>query len=544
MSQISMTQGGSLSAGSPNPLYWVILALIVLFVPVIYWDGLTYMVKSWGADEYSHGYLIPVIALYMAWLQRADLFRVLARQQSQPPSLVPGGLLLLFALLLFVMGELGTVYTLIQYGFLFAVWALFLLALGTRGVWVLRGALFYLVFMIPLPNFFYNNLSAWLQLISSELGVMGLRWMGVSVFLEGNMIDLGNYQLQVAEACSGLRYLFPLLSFSFLVACFYRRSWVWRTLLVVSALPITVVMNSFRIAIIGLSVDIWGIHMAEGVLHAFEGWVIFIACLALLAGEVWLIEKLHRSSGGMMGALNFDAEGLSETDRQAAPAYLASVTRRLRLAVLLLVPAVLLALSLDNREEQVPERSRFQVFPLFHSGWLGREQGFSAEIVDALKVSDYINADYQHPDLNLPVNLYVAYYESQRKGASVHSPRSCIPGDGWVITDIEPLNLDDALGISRPEGAPERIIRRVIIQKGENRNLVYYWFNQRGRVFSNEYLAKWYIFQDSLLRDRTDGSLVRLVTPMLEKEPADAADERLLRFARDFDPLWNAYIPE
>lgn len=544
MNQISMTQGGSLSAGSPNPLHWVILALIVLFVPVIYWDGLTSMVSKWGADEYSHGYLIPVIALYMAWLQRADLFRVLARQQSQPPSLVPGGLLLLFALLLFVMGELGTVYTLIQYGFLFAVWALFLLALGARGVWVLRGALFYLVFMIPLPNFFYNNLSAWLQLVSSELGVMGLRWMGVSVFLEGNMIDLGNYQLQVAEACSGLRYLFPLLSFSFLVACFYRRSWVWRTLLVVSALPITVVMNSFRIAIIGLSVDIWGIHMAEGVLHAFEGWVIFIACLALLAGEVWLIEKLHRSSGGMMGALNFDAEALSETDRQAAPAYLASVTRRLRLAVLLLVPAVLLALSLDNREEQVPERSRFQVFPLFHSGWLGREQGFSAEIVDALKVSDYINADYQHPDLNLPVNLYVAYYESQRKGASVHSPRSCIPGDGWVITDIEPVNLDDALGISRPEGAPERIIRRVIIQKGENRNLVYYWFNQRGRVFSNEYLAKWYIFQDSLLRDRTDGSLVRLVTPMLEKEPADAADERLLRFAHDFDPLWNAYIPE
>ena len=127
--------------------------------------------------------------------------------------------------------------------------------------------------MIPLPEFVLANLSTRLQLLSSQLGVAFIRLFDISVFVEGNVIDLGGYKLQVAEACSGLRYLFPLMTLGFLMACFYKGARWKRVVLFLSSIPITVLMNSIRIGIIGVTVERWGIRMAEGFLHDFRaGW--------------------------------------------------------------------------------------------------------------------------------------------------------------------------------------------------------------------------------------------------------------------------------
>ena len=106
--------------------------------------------------------------------------------------------------------------------------------------------LFFLVFMIPLPNFLLNNLSTKLQLISSELGVAVIRLFDISVYLEGNVIDLGVYKLQVVEACSGLNYLFPLMSLSFIMADLYKAPFWKRAIVFLSSIPITIIMNSFN----------------------------------------------------------------------------------------------------------------------------------------------------------------------------------------------------------------------------------------------------------------------------------------------------------
>ena len=108
----------------------------------------------------------------------------------------------------------------------------------------------------------------------------------------GNIIDLGNYKLQVVEACSGLRYLYPLLSLGFLAAYLFQAPLWQRVVVFISAIPITIVMNSLRIAIVGVLVDRWGTEQAEGLLHFFEGWVIFIVCAAILAAEIWLFARL------------------------------------------------------------------------------------------------------------------------------------------------------------------------------------------------------------------------------------------------------------
>jgi EpsI family protein len=158
--------------------------------------------------------------------------------------------------------------------------------------------------------------------------------------------------------------------------------------------------------------------------------------------------------------------------------------------------------------------------------------------VDALKFDDYVLADYRRDGDSVPVNLYVAYYGSQRKGASVHSPRSCIPGGGWEISDLEAVTVEDV-------GPEQRTltVNRAVIAKGVDKQLVYYWFDQRGRQMTSEYDVKLMLFWDALTRSRTDGALVRLVTPIRHGERAARADERLAEFIRAVYPQVEAFVP-
>jgi EpsI family protein len=136
------------------------------------------------------------------------------------------------------------------------------------------------------------------------------------------------------------------------------------------------------------------------------------------------------------------------------------------------------------------------------------------------------------------VNFYTAYYDSQRSGAAIHSPRSCMPGDGWRITGLEQREFADMPF----QGAPLRL-NRAVIEKGEYKQLVYYWFPQRGRQITNEYLAKWYLFYDAITMHRTDGALVRLVTSLDRGQDISVADQRLQGFLRELVKELPDYLP-
>jgi EpsI family protein len=157
------------------------------------------------------------------------------------------------------------------------------------------------------------------------------------------------------------------------------------------------------------------------------------------------------------------------------------------------------------------------------------------DIVQALSVDDYFLADYVQAGQRT-VNFYVAFYASQSGGESTHSPRTCMPGGGWEITQI-----DRATVSAGPESLP---VNRVIIQKGEQRQLVYYWFKQRDRLLTNEFAVKWYIFRDGITRDRSDGALIRLVTPIYGNENVATADGRLQAFLALSEPQIRRFVPD
>ena len=190
------------------------LAVLAIY---IYYDSLELMVSWWSnREEYSHGFLIPVITAYLIW-QRSDRLR-----EMTMPGSWPGVLLAVAGLFLFLLGELSTIYTVIQYGFVIFVIGASWAFLGTAAFRIVAIPLVLLFFMVPFPNFIYNTLSSNLQLLSSEIGVAVIRLFGISVYLEGNVIDLGSYKLQVVEACDGLRYLFPLMTLGVIVGYFYH----------------------------------------------------------------------------------------------------------------------------------------------------------------------------------------------------------------------------------------------------------------------------------------------------------------------------------
>lgn len=512
--------------------FWF-LGLLLLCLGVIgylFWGAFVELEHTWSTvEEYSHCYMIPLVALFMLWQKLPAVLSIAWR-----PSWL-AAVILVLAMLGWALGEVTAFRQIVAYSFIASLVALALATYGWNGLRLTWASFAYLIFMIPLPLFLYQRLSAALQLISTELGVAVVELFGISVYVSGNVIDLGGYQLQVAEACSGLRYLFPLMSFGFLIGYLYTGPNWHRWIIFLSTIPITILMNSFRIGVIGITVEYWGMEAAEGFLHDFEGWFVFMVCLAVLALEIWLLNVFRKDRKPILDLIDLSYPTWSEVRAPFKEKALSS--RQLVVLFVILLAALPASSMVSGRQEVIPARSTFSVFPLLRGEWMGRERNLADETLDVLKLTDYISADYRQGSDGPPVNFYVAYYDSQHRGSSIHSPRSCIPGGGWLISDLQQVDLGESTGF------PGLTVNRMLITKDEHRQLVYYWFAQRGRILTSEYVAKWYLFEDALTMQRSDGALVRLVTPVLPDTDLEEADQRLREFLKAFYPILPDYLP-
>ena len=474
--------------------------LLAASVP-IFWIGIVSLGRAWATPEYSHGPLIPLISLYLFLreLRRAPL------PEAASPLRWPGILVIALALMVAVLGNLAEIADIVTYAMILWLGGVVLMVFGwQRGIRHQLPVL-HLVFMLPLPQFLYWKLTILLQSYSSQLGVWFIDLAGVSVFLEGNVIDLGVYKLQVAEACSGLRYLFPILSFSYLFSILYRGPLWHKAVLLLSAAPLTVFMNSVRIGIIGILVDRYGIEQAEGFLHFFEGWIIFLACISILFGLAVALQRLVPNPLPLAEAIDLDTAGFGPI--------LARIFGIHGSMVLTLATALTLAVSamwlIQRPNETVAiAREPFALFPRQIGNWSGSTALLDPDIERVLGASDYLNATYAAPSEPRYVNMFVAFYNKQTDGSGIHSPEVCLPVGGWEIFSLVPHQVDFSTA-----GYGIFEVNRAVIQKGLSKQLVYYWFEQRGRRMINDFRAKLSVVYDGLAMGRTDGALIRYVTP-------------------------------
>ncbi len=509
---------------------WFLL-ILVASLP-IFWFGFVSLGVAWATPEYSHGPIIPILSLYL----------FLRDMRKVPPveyKVVrwPGAVVIVAALAIAIFGNLIRIPDIVTYGFIVWVGGMVLLCFGfSRGLLFWTGVL-HLVYMLPLPQFIYWQLTIYLQLISSELGVWFIEVMGISVFLEGNIIDLGIYKLQVAEACSGLRYLFPILSFSYVFCVLYNGPRWHKIVLLLSAAPITVFMNAFRIGVIGVLVDNYGIEHAEGFLHYFEGWVIFGACVGILFLLAILMQRLQKNPKPLAEALDIDFEGL---DEQAMRVTKIPFTKLLgAMAVLTVVISIAWQLIPQNEHNRV-EREPFGFFPLILGDWHGNSISLDSAVEHVLGADDYVQMNYLSAGEPASVGFFSAFYHDQTDGTGIHSPEVCLPVGGWEMFDVNPFTVD----LKTETGWEPFQVNRAIIQKGLEKQLVYYWFEQRGTRMINDFRVKLVTIKDALLTGRGDGAIVRFTTSIVPGETVAAADARVRNLMTEVLPKLPAYLPQ
>jgi len=282
-------------------------------------------------------------------------------------------------------------------------------------------------------------------------------------------------------------------------------------------------------------VDNWGTEMAEGFLHDFEGWIIFLFCMALLFVEMWLFSRLSGKKLPFNELVLIPSEWSDNTEQKELEI---KFNKTIFVLLLLLFTTAITSNYIKGREEIIPSRQAFLNFPLQLGPWQGRNDYLSQFYLDQLKLTDYVIINYAAPESASSVNFYSAYYQSQRQGASIHSPKACMPGDGWKIAQFGQQSFPD---ITVDGNALE--FNRAVIEKGDSKQLVYYWFQHHGRTITNEYLEKWYLFYDAITMNRSDGALVRLVTNVGTTENIEVADQRLKSFIKQLMPQLPTYIP-
>jgi EpsI family protein len=209
---------------------------------------------------------------------------------------------------------------------------------------------------------------------------------------------------------------------------------------------------------------------------------------------------------------------------------------RFILAVALIASAAIF-LQARARSEIFPPRLPLQSFPTQLSSWTGTDIAIQKDVLEVLGPGDFLLRVYQDPAEKQPfVDLFIAYFPSQRTGDTIHSPKHCLPGSGWLPVESGRVTL------SLPGHSPFPA-NRYVIAKGDSRQLVLYWYWAHDRGVASEYWAKFYLVADSMRMNRSDGALVRITTPMHSGETAEAAQQRLLPFAGDVAPLLDNYIP-
>jgi EpsI family protein len=175
-------------------------------------------------------------------------------------------------------------------------------------------------------------------------------------------------------------------------------------------------------------------------------------------------------------------------------------------------------------------------FPSQIQGWESRTIPIATDIRAVLGPGEFVERLYSRKDAIAPVDLFLAYFPSQRSGDTMHSPKNCLPGGGWVPISAGHLSLID------PGGKPF-VVNRYLIGKGLDQMLVLYWFDEQGRAVASEYWAKAYLVTDAIRENRTDGALIRVATPLTPGESPASAETRAVQFTEHILPLLPSYIP-
>lgn len=512
----------------PTPSFWLRANgwVLLLLVGWLYHSILYRLAVQWATDQdASHGFFVPAFALFVVWQNRDRLKSI-----RTSPSWT-GLPIIVFALFLLVLGVLGVELFTERVSLLFLLAGIIILS---RGWPLFRALLFpwaFLFLMVPLPAIILQQCTFPLQIFASKLATWLLQAVNIPASREGNVIYLPHITLQVIQACSGVRSLVSLITLAIIYGYLMEnRNWV-RVVLACAAVPIAIASNVFRIFVTGLMGELWDPDKAQGFYHEFQGWLVFVLALFLLFAAHRVINWIWKPTP--LDRLRPQPIAPGTSAPQANPPRSWSA-RFLTAAVLMLATVVLLQRL--SQPEVSPPREPLASLPMQFGNWSATDDPLDPETLAILGHGEFLVRNYVDSNPQVPwINLFIAYYPTQKEGDSLHTPRHCIFGAGYVPMQQALVHLPG------PDGAFP--VNRFVVEKGGERALVLYWFQAHARVVTNEYHLKYYLVTDSIRFHRSDGALIRFWTPMSKGESADAAQARIMALGSQIIPRLDNYIP-
>ncbi|RKX26349.1 MAG: exosortase [Candidatus Zixiibacteriota bacterium] len=281
-----MSEAALAKASFKPTVLWVPFGLLVLvYLPTLY-----ELVQDWYLDDnYSHGFLIPVVSVYLLWSARKELAEHTVSQSTAGLALVAAGLAL------FVLGSAAAEFFTTRFSFVVTLFGLSWYLFGTERIKRTWFAFFFLCFMIPIPYVIYFSIAFPMQLIASKITVGALNILGMEVVRQGNIIHLaGGCSLEVVDACSGIRSLIALLALGTLYAHFTQKGWPRQVLLFLATIPIAVVANVFRVFVTTLLASAVGLDVAEEPTHTLMGMSVFVVSFTCLFLFGWILKRFAR----------------------------------------------------------------------------------------------------------------------------------------------------------------------------------------------------------------------------------------------------------
>jgi len=508
--------------------YWIQASFLSILFVAAYWIPLKAIVRTWMTNgDYSYGFIIPFIAGYLVWEKRDSLEDVPVKSSW---GVLP--VLVLF-LLVSLYGILGSSGNVARPAIPFLVILFVAFCFGVELAKHLILPLGFLIFMIPVPDVLERTLGIYLKSVSTKLGGECIRVLHIPVHISGNVIDLGMRQLDVVDACNGMRYLFPLLAIGILYAHFYQRAAWKRWFCIFATLPIAVLTNGLRIGVTGILFDSYGTEAAEGFMHSFSAWVIFLVSFLFLylTGRILdLFPPYGRRNGA--GVLRKGRLGYSFVTRRddTHPACFVSIALLLLVAVLSwstkAIPAVKLRVGIAD-------------FPSAFAGWEGRGEEVERELILKSGAEEAFRGTYRNGQEE-EIALFLGYRSTAflENENFFHSPSVCLPASGWEIV----RSATRSVGTVPVFG--ELTVAEIQMEEMGRKQLVYFWFQTKSRATPDKDINRFHLTLHAIQRDNTHDLFVMQVTPLRVGETIEDAERRMDRFASDMVGALTRFLSE
>lgn len=496
------------------------LGFLTLLIGFVYYPTLLWLFKEWSTDKaYSHGYLIPPVAIFIVWKKREQLRRI-----SSKPSMIWGALVLLAGAGLELVGRAGAFVQVEAVSLLIILPGIVLFVLGWGYLKALALPLFYLQFMVPWMDDLIGRIHLPFQILSAEIGAYLLKAFGYSVFHDGIYIHLPGIIMEVAEACSGVQFLTSVVAIGIPLVYLSQTSWRRAAVVLSAGVVITVLSNSLRVALAGMMGQKFGVDLLHGPSHVFQGWfVAWIGWIGLFFVN-WALGKQPSDSPIKL----FENWKNNPLPAIGVPHCRASS------GALAIVFLFLAGLGVCSNFFGIPQpvllQKTLSSFPQQIGPWRGNDSGW----IQSTNFFPAVDAELTRTYDGNPrkrVNLYIAYLDQQTQDERL------------ISFKVSPLYRESRkLAIETGNKDKIYVTHSFPLIEGIRYEMVFWYILPSGE-YAGRYWAKFRTLLDSLFYRRNNAAVVilsRPANPTLETSPQISED--LLSFFHDASPVLRSYL--